>query len=131
MMRRRTITSAVIAFALISVSLVCAHTQAAPSNTNVDAKQSDKVLFERAMKAMRDSEYPVARALLETLIDSYPDSAYVPNAKLSIGDAWYAQGSFKQAELEYRDFVTFFPSRPEVAKAQLKIDSIQKSKSWR
>jgi outer membrane protein assembly factor BamD len=131
MMRRRTIASAVIAFALISVSLVCALAQAAPPNTSVDAKQSDKVLFERAMKAMNSSNYPVARTLLETLIDSYPGSDYVPSAKVSIGDAWYAEGSFKQAELEYRDFVTFFPNRPEVAKVHLKIDSIEKSKNLR
>jgi outer membrane protein assembly factor BamD len=45
-------------------------------------------------------------------------------AKLFIADAWYAEGAFKQAELEYRDFITFFPNRPEVARAQLKIDSI-------
>jgi len=70
-------------------------------------------------------------ALLATLIDSYPQSDYVPQAKLSMGDAWYAEGAFKQAELEYRDFVTFFPNRPEAAEAQLRIDSIQKSRNPR
>jgi outer membrane protein assembly factor BamD len=50
----------------------------------------------------------------------------VPRAKLSIAGAWYAEGAFKQAEVEYRDFITFFPNRPEVAQAQLKIDSIHK-----
>ena len=63
--------------------------------------------------------------LLETLISSHPDSDYVPRAKLSIGDAWYAEGNFKRAEVEYRDFITFFPNRPEVAQAKFKIKSIQ------
>jgi outer membrane protein assembly factor BamD len=103
----------------------------APANTKVDAKQSEKVLFERAMKAMGSSKYVAARSLLESLIDSYPDSDYVPQAKVSMGDAWYAEGAFKQAELEYRDFVTFFPNRLEVAETQLKIDSIQKSRNLR
>jgi outer membrane protein assembly factor BamD len=89
-------------------------------------KQSDKVLFGRAMTAMQKSEYLAARTLLETLINSHPDSDYVPRAKVSIADAWYAEGGFKQAEVEYRDFITFFPNRPEVAQAQLKIDSIRK-----
>ena len=91
-----------------------------------NVEQSDKVLFGRAMTAFQKSEYLAARTLLETLINSHPDSDYVPRAKLSIADAWYAEGAFKQAEVEYRDFITFFPDRPEVAQAQLKIDSIHK-----
>jgi len=50
----------------------------------------------------------------------------VPRAKLAMGDAWYAEDILKKAEVEYQDFVTFFPNRPEVAEAKLKIDSIQK-----
>jgi outer membrane protein assembly factor BamD len=108
------------------VSLGCSHAEAATPHTNVDAKPPDTVLFERAMGAMKNSKYFVARALLENLINSYPDSDYVPGAKLSIGDAWYAQGAFQQAEAEYRDFTTFFPPQPGVAKAQLRLDSIRK-----
>jgi outer membrane protein assembly factor BamD len=78
------------------------------------------------MTAMQKSEYLAARTLLETLINSRSDSDYVPRAKVSAADAWYAEGGFKQAEVEYRDFITFFPNRPEVAQAQLKIDSIHK-----
>jgi outer membrane protein assembly factor BamD len=48
-----------------------------------------------------------------------------PPAKLSIADSLYAEGTFKQAEAEYRDFVTFSPDRPEVAEAQQKIEAIR------
>jgi outer membrane protein assembly factor BamD len=119
---QRTIAAAVTTGVLLSVFLGFSHTQVATSNV----KQSDKVLFGRAMTALKKSEYLAARALLETLINGHPDSDYVPRAKLSIADAWYAEGAFKQAEVEYRDFVTFFPNRPEVPQAQLKIDSIHK-----
>jgi outer membrane protein assembly factor BamD len=77
-------------------------------------------------EAMQQSEYTAARTLLETLIKAHPDSDYVPRAKLSIADAWYAEGSFKEAEMEYRDFITFFPNRPELAEARLKIEAIHK-----
>jgi outer membrane protein assembly factor BamD len=126
-MIRRTITSAVMTFALFLISPEFSHAQVAIPNANVGAKQPDKVLFERAMNAMMNSKYVVARTLLVTLINSHPESNYVPLAKLSIGDAWYAEGNLKQAELEYRDFTTFFPKRPEVAEVRLKIDSIQKA----
>ena len=122
MTTHRTIAAAVTTGVLFSVFLGFSHAQVATPNV----KQSDKVLFRRAMTAMQKSEYVAARTLLETLINSHPDSDYVPRAKLSIADAWYAEGDFKQAEVEYRDFITFFPNRPEVAQAQLKIHSIHK-----
>ncbi|HZP22743.1 MAG TPA: outer membrane protein assembly factor BamD [Terriglobales bacterium] len=94
---------------------------------NVDSKQPDKVLFDRALDAMKHSKYDVARLSLQTLINTYPDSEYVARAKLAIGDSWYAEGgaaAMAQAESEYKDFITFFPNMPEAAEAQMKIANI-------
>src|SRR5215510_3230598 len=94
---------------------------------NIDSKQPDKVLYDRAMNSMKHGHYTEARTLLETLINTYPDSEYVARAKLAIGDAWYAEGgtaAFAQAESEYKDFITFFPNMPEAAEAQMKIANI-------
>jgi outer membrane protein assembly factor BamD len=94
---------------------------------NVDSKQPDKVLFDRAMDAMKHAKYDVARLSLQTLINTYPDSEYVARAKLAIGDSWYDEGgaaAFAQAESEYKDFITFFPNMPEAAEAQMKIANI-------
>ena len=110
---------------LFVASLSCSYGQSPASGNNV--KQSDVALFTQAMKAIKNSNYSEARTLLEALITSHPDSDYVPQAKLSIGDAWYAEGNLKHAEVEYQDFVTFFPNRPEVAETKLKIKSIQKT----
>jgi outer membrane protein assembly factor BamD len=93
----------------------------------LDSKQPDKVLFDRAMDAMKKRKYDVARLSLQTLINTYPDSEYVARAKLAIGDAWLAEGgsaALAQAENEFRDFITFFPNMPEAAEAQLKIAEI-------
>jgi outer membrane protein assembly factor BamD len=94
---------------------------------NVGSKQPDKVLFDRAMDAMKHNRYDVARITLQTLINTYPDSEYIARAKLSVADSWYAEGgstSLAQAEIEYKDFETFFPNMPEAAEAQLKIANI-------
>ncbi|HUI83593.1 MAG TPA: outer membrane protein assembly factor BamD [Candidatus Binatia bacterium] len=94
---------------------------------DVDSKQPDKVLFDRAEEAMKHGKYDVARLSLQTLINTYPDSEYVARAKLAIGDSWYAEGgtaAFAQAESEYKDFITFFPNMPEAAEAQMKIANI-------
>src|SRR5215467_2081197 len=122
----RSIACAVVMSALSLASPMWSPAQGPVPGVNAQVQQPDSVLFQRAMKAMKESRFTAARTLLNSLIRSYPDSDLVPRAKLAIGDAWYAEGAFKQAELEYQDFVTFFPNRPEVAEAKLKLDSIQK-----
>jgi len=94
---------------------------------NVDSKQPDKVLFDRAMDSMKRGRYQEARTLLETLINTYPDSEFIARAKLGVGDAWYSEGgtaAWQQAEVEYKDFQTFFPNLPESSEAQLKVANI-------
>ncbi len=94
---------------------------------DVDSKQPDKVLFDRAEDAIKHSKYDIARLSLQTLINTYPDSEYVARAKLAIGDSWYQEGgaaAYAQAESEYKDFITFFPNMPEAAEAQMKIANI-------
>src|ERR1700687_2616188 len=94
---------------------------------NVGSKQPDKVLFDRAMDAMKHNRYDVARITLQTLINTYPDSEYIARAKLAVADSWYAEGgttAMQQAEIEYKDFETFFPNMPEAAEAQLKVANI-------
>jgi outer membrane protein assembly factor BamD len=94
---------------------------------NVNSKQPDKVLYDRAMDALKHNKYDVARLSLQTLINTYPDSEYVARAKLAIGDSWYAEGgsaAMAQAESEYKDFITFFPNMTEAGEAQMKIANI-------
>jgi outer membrane protein assembly factor BamD len=102
------------------------HAQRPAPTANAQVQSPDGTLFQHAMKAMKESRFAAARTLLNSLIRSYPDSDYVPRAKLAIGDAWYAEGALAQAEMEYTDFITFFPHRPEVSEAKLKLDMIQK-----
>jgi outer membrane protein assembly factor BamD len=94
---------------------------------NVGSKQPDKVLFDRAMDAMKHNRFDVSRMTLQTLINTYPDSEFIARAKLAVADSWYAEGgttAMQQAEIEYKDFRTFFPNMPEAAEAQLKVANI-------
>jgi outer membrane protein assembly factor BamD len=127
-MKQRIIASTVVACVLFCISSGFADAQISSPKSSVN--QSDSVLFEQAQKALRRANFAVARSLLRTLIDTHPDSDYVPRAKLSIADSWYSQHAFKQAEAEYRDFVTFFPNRPEIAEVQRRISSIDKDTSF-
>jgi outer membrane protein assembly factor BamD len=114
--------------ALLLLTAACSNKKSVNPLSNVGSKQPDKVLFDKAMDAMKHNRFDVARMTLQTLINTYPDSEYIARAKLAVGDSWYAEGgtaSLAQAEQEYRDFETFFPNMPEAAEAQLKIANIQ------
>src|SRR6201998_580024 len=105
----------------------CTNKKAGNPLANVGSKQPDKVLYDRAMDAMRHNRFDVARMTLQTLINTYPDSEFIARAKLSVADSWYAEGgstAMQQAEIEYKDFRTFFPNMPEAAEAQLKVANI-------
>ncbi len=94
---------------------------------NVNSKQPDKVLFDKAMIAMKKGRYDVARLDLQTMLNTYPDSEYRMRAKLAVGDSWFKEGgtaALTQAESEYKDFITFFPNAPEAAEAQMKVGDI-------
>ncbi|HZU22430.1 MAG TPA: outer membrane protein assembly factor BamD, partial [Terriglobales bacterium] len=116
-------------FLAVAVALLagCHHNKVANPIANVDSKQPDKVLFDRAMDAMQHGKYDVARMTLQTLINTYPDSEFIARAKLAVGDSWYAEGTsaaYAQAEEEYSQFQVFFPNMAEAAEAQKKIGDI-------
>ena len=112
---------------LLALTVACTNKKSVNPLANVGSKQPDKVLFDRAMDAMKHNRFDVSRMTLQTLINTYPDSEYIARAKLAVADSWYAEGgttAMQQAEIEYKDFRTFFPNMPEAAEAQLKVANI-------
>jgi outer membrane protein assembly factor BamD len=94
---------------------------------DVNSKQPDKELYDKAMVALKKGKFDVARLDLQTLLNTYPDSEYQMRAKLTVGDTWFKEGgsaALAQAEQEYKDFETFFPNVPEAAEAQMKVGDI-------
>jgi outer membrane protein assembly factor BamD len=85
--------------------------------------QPDKILYERAMNEIDRGRYDVGRLTLQTLLNTYPDSEFLAKAKLAIADSYYDEGGMSgltQAEAEYKDFITFFPTSPEAPEAQFR-----------
>src|SRR3989442_10337186 len=86
--------------------------------------EPDRVLFERAMNDLEKSRFTVARLSLQTLINTYPDSEYLPQAKYAMAESFYREqttASQGQAEAEFKDYITFFPTSDLADDAQLKI----------
>jgi outer membrane protein assembly factor BamD len=131
MRRIRTTVTVLLAAALLSTaSPLLASKKKKPKPTPVPtaaSKQPDKELYDKAMLNMKHSRLDVARLQLQALLNTYPESEYQMRAKLAIGDTWYKAGdsaSLTQAENEYKDFITFFPTAPEAAQAQMRVADI-------
>jgi outer membrane protein assembly factor BamD len=84
----------------------------------------DKVLYDRAMKDIKKGRQEVGRLTLQTLINTYPDSEYLADAKLAIADSYYKEGgsaNLTQAIAAYKDFGVFFPFLPKAPYAQMQV----------
>ncbi|HKS30712.1 MAG TPA: outer membrane protein assembly factor BamD [Pyrinomonadaceae bacterium] len=84
----------------------------------------DRVLFEEAAHEVRKGRYETGRYLFSTIITAYPDSQYLPMAKLAIADSFYLEGTTSaliQAAATYQDWLTFFPTHPLSDDAMLKV----------
>jgi outer membrane protein assembly factor BamD len=92
--------------------------------TGTVAPGRDRVLFEEAAKEVRKGNHETGRLLFSTIINTYPDSGFLPLAKLAIADSFYLEGttaSLVQAAQAYLDWLTFFPTDPLAPYAMLKV----------
>jgi outer membrane protein assembly factor BamD len=84
----------------------------------------DRVLFEEGAKEVRKGRHDTGRLLFATIINTYPDSAFLPLAKLAIADSFFLEGTSSaliQAAQAYQDWLTFFPTDPLADDAMLKV----------
>jgi len=87
----------------------------------------DRELYRQSVDAIRKGRFDEGRILLNTMINTYPESPLIKIAKLSIADSYYLQGGSKslaQAEVEYRDWIQFFPDDKLACDTMLKMAEI-------
>jgi outer membrane protein assembly factor BamD len=87
----------------------------------------DQELFREGINAIRKGNFDQGRILLNTMINTYSDSPIIKMAKLAIADSYYLQGGSKslaQSEVEYRDWIQFFPDDALADDTMMKIAEI-------
>ncbi|HEV2803211.1 MAG TPA: outer membrane protein assembly factor BamD [Pyrinomonadaceae bacterium] len=88
----------------------------------------DRQLFEEAAKLARKGRHETARYLFNVIITTYPESPYLPHAKLAIADTFYLEGTTSaliQAANSYREWQTFFPTDPLADEVMLKVAEVE------
>jgi len=95
------------------------------ASTDTDSSVApDKVLYDRSMKDIKKGRQEIGRLTLQTLINTYPDSEFLADAKLAIADSYYKEGgsaNLTQAIAAYKDFGVFFPFSPKAPYAQMQV----------
>jgi outer membrane protein assembly factor BamD len=130
---RRTLLASITAVALLAA--VSATAQNAGKSKKTQKKKEvaaatdnsaapDKILYDRSMKDLKKGRHEVGRLTLQTLINTYPDSEFLADAKLAIADSYYKEGgsaNLIQAIAAYKDFGVFFPFSPKAPYAQMQV----------
>src|SRR5262245_18141836 len=113
-----------IVFPLFFLLLSCGGKKVATKSPNSTLDEPDRALFDRAMRDISKNKFTVGRLTLQTLINTYPDSEYLPQAKYAMAESFFKENSSSslgQAENEFKDYITFFPTSPLADDAQLKV----------
>jgi TolA-binding protein len=77
---------------------------------------------------MEQRNYTGARLILQRLINTYPASDYLPEAKFTIADSFYREGTpaaLRQARREFNDYLVFFPDMPSSEAVRTRLLEIQ------
>lgn len=86
--------------------------------------QPDKYLFDKATAALKDHDWTEAHDDFQKVLDTYPQSQYLPACRLGIADAYFGQNtpaSMVLALNAYREFLTYYPTNPKADYAQYKL----------
>lgn len=88
------------------------------------ASNSDQIIWEAGQKALKGKQWDVARQHFRRIVDGFPQSPLVPQARLATGDSFFTEGGIGNLALaagQYREFLTVFPSHPRGDYAQFQV----------
>jgi outer membrane protein assembly factor BamD len=123
---QRAIVSLILT-AFVAASLACGGGAKSKVSTEEVREGRDRELYAEGLRSMRRKRYEEGRLLLGTLISTYDGSPLLPLAKLLMADSFYREGgssNLAQADVEYREWLQFFPQHPLADDVLLKIAQI-------
>jgi outer membrane protein assembly factor BamD len=85
---------------------------------------SDQVIWEAGQKALAKKDYDSARQHFRRIVDAFPQSPFVAEARLAVAETYTKEGGAASdilAVAAYREFLTLFPSHPKSDFAQFQV----------
>jgi outer membrane protein assembly factor BamD len=114
----------IVFVSVLALALVGCGPKDKVKNENASPEGRDRELYNQASKKAEKGRYDEARLTYNIIITTYPDSAYLPLAKLAIADTFYLEGgtsNLQQAIGGYKDFASYFPTHPKICDVKHRI----------
>jgi outer membrane protein assembly factor BamD len=110
------------AIALLAGVTACASSgrRAVPPGTT----QPDKFLYDRGTTELNEKHWLTAREFFKQVTETYTQSPFRPDAKLSIGDTYLGENTSESLVLginEFQEFLSYYPTHPRADYAQYKL----------
>jgi tol-pal system protein YbgF len=91
----------------------------------------DKTAYQSAFNALKDGQYDRAIAAFQKFLATYPSSSLADNAQYWLGEAYYVNRSFPEAQAAFQQVVDKYPQSRKRPDALLKIGYCQyEAKQW-
>jgi outer membrane protein assembly factor BamD len=119
-LKKRNLGRVVLSMLMLVVASCGGHPDDIELGDSLD--EPDRILYSRALFDLERGQFTRSRILFNNLINTYPDSEYLPLSKFGLGETFYRGGTrsnLVQAQAEFKDFITFFPTSPRSDDAQL------------
>jgi len=81
----------------------------------------DKAAYQGAFELLKTSQYDQAIIAFQKYLATYPDSTYADNAQYWLGEAYYVNKSFPEAQQSFQRVIDKYPQSRKVPDAWLKI----------
>ncbi len=109
-------------FAVLASVAACASStrRAVPPGTT----QPDKFLYDRGTTELNEKHWLTAREFFKQVTETYTQSPFRPDAKLSIGDTYLGENTAESLVLginEFQEFLSYYPTHPRADYAQYKL----------
>ncbi|MDE3004291.1 MAG: outer membrane protein assembly factor BamD [Gemmatimonadota bacterium] len=105
--------------AILSLVLLVASAACGGGSTNRFAGLSAEELFGMATERFEAGDHGEAIQMLDRILVAYGDWAGVPDARLMLGDVYFARGDFLTARSEYTRFIDRYAAHPRSSEAAL------------
>ncbi len=123
-MNRSLLARAVVAAGLVTALAVAAGCASKDGKVPVGTGDAEKFLMDRGNQALSQRKWLKAREYFRRIVDDFPQSRFVPDAKLGLGDTYLGEGSVEAlilASNEFKEFLTYYPTNERAYYAQYKL----------
>lgn len=114
----------------VAPSSPAARTAESPPPPRPDARPAAKVesadeLYNHALQDYTKGNYVSAINGFRSIVELYPDSRRLPNARYWLGESYYSQKNYDQASKEFELLVKQFPKSQEAKRAKERLSRIK------